>query len=57
MWLYLFLAVSTGAPRVTLTTYQFHFKRLFRGDDRLWRMCGEMDLWTEVQKSIQYIYL
>lgn len=41
----LLLAVSTGAPRVTLSTQQLHSERLLRGDDGLWREGGQ--LWRE----------
>lgn len=48
---HLILAVSTGAPRVTLPTNELHLERLLEGDNRFWRKRGELHLQTEEQKS------
>lgn len=48
----LFLAVSTGAPRVALSSLQLRFERLLGGDDWLWRQWWETDLRGE-RRSIR----
>lgn len=40
----LLLAVSTCAPRITLSTNELHFERLLRRDDGFWRKCGQTHL-------------
>jgi len=44
---HLFAAVSTGAPRVTLSSHQLHLEGLLRGHDRSWRERGEPGLRPE----------